>query len=86
MELRIKEIMKEKGVTQKDIAEKLGIAPATLSMTLNGNPTINTLERIANVLGVGVSELFSKREEKLDPPYTVATCPNCGKQIKLKAE
>lgn len=42
----------------KEIAEKLGINPITLSQSLNGNPTLSRLQEVADILGVSVPELF----------------------------
>ena len=64
MELRIKELLKEKGVMHKELAERLGV----------------TLEKVANVLGVAVPELFAA------PKEGAITCPHCGKSITIKAE
>ena len=58
--LRIKELLKLKGMTMNLLAEKLEINRVNLSNSINGNPTIATLEKIANVLDVSLSELFSK--------------------------
>jgi len=60
MGLRIKEVCKEKGLKMSDIAEKLKITPVNLSASLNGNPTLNRLTEVANILGVDVSELFEQ--------------------------
>lgn len=57
--LRIKDIMQEKGITQKKLAEDIGIAEISLSRSLRGNPTIGTLEKIATALNVPITELFS---------------------------
>lgn len=59
MELRVKEVCKDKGVTLAEIANKIGVAQASLSKMLGGNPTIGTLERIATALNVPITELFS---------------------------
>lgn len=61
--LRVKEIVKQKGLTLAKVAEMLDVHPVNLSTTLNGNPTINTLSRIAEVLEVDFVELF-EREDK----------------------
>ena len=61
MALRIKELCKEKQITMKEIAEKLGINPITLSQSLNGNPTLSRLQEVASILGVSVPELFETR-------------------------
>ena len=60
MELRIKEICKEKGLQLKDIAERMGIARESLTRAMNGNPQLNTLEGIAKALEVDITELFYK--------------------------
>ena len=53
-EFRIAEILKSKGITQKDLAEKIGISRVGLSKAINGNTTITTLRRIAAALEVSV--------------------------------
>lgn len=63
--LRIKEIMQEKGITQKKLAEDIGVAEISLSRSLRGNPTLDTLERIATALNVPITELFSTDKQDL---------------------
>ncbi len=57
--MRIKEVCKEKGITVSQLAEKMGIKQESLSRAINGNPTLETLEKIASALGVDVPELFT---------------------------
>lgn len=80
MQLRVKEICKQKGVLFKDLATKLGVTDVALRSSLKGNPTIGTLEKIAGALGVEVSAFFTT------PAEGVITCPHCGKSIHIKAE
>ncbi len=47
MELRIKEICKEKGILQKELADKIGVTDIALRASLKGNPTVGTLEKVA---------------------------------------
>ena len=63
MALRIKEIARAKGITMNEIAEKMGINPVNLSSSLNCNPTLNRLQEVADILGVDVSDLFSKEKQ-----------------------
>lgn len=63
--LRIKEIMQEKGITQRKLAEDIGVAEISLSRSLRGNPTLDTLERIATALNVPITELFSTDKQEL---------------------
>lgn len=67
MKLRIKEILKEKGISQSELADRLGISHVGLSKSLNGNPSIDRLKDIANVLNVDFTELFLPTEIKKDP-------------------
>ena len=58
--LRVKEIAKQRGLTMAKLAEQLGMHPVNLSNALNGNPTLATLSKIAEALGVEVVELFEQ--------------------------
>lgn len=82
MALRIKEVIKGKGLSVQDLAEKMGISRVGLSQHINGNPSVEVLDRIASALGVPVTELF----EQPKSDTTSLTCPHCGKSINIKAE
>lgn len=81
MELRVKEVIKAKGLTMQQVADVLGITRDTLTRNINGNPTIETLEKIAKTLGVSVSDLLD--EERPGEDKNTITCPNCGKKFKM---
>ncbi|MCC8186014.1 MAG: helix-turn-helix transcriptional regulator [Bacteroides sp.] len=68
MKLRVKEILKTKSLDVKGLADILGINRVSLSNTINGNPTVETLQKIASALGVELWELFteSTRKEELN--------------------
>ena len=57
-ELRVKEILKDRGMKMKELAEVMGIAPETLTRALQNNPQYKTLKTIADTLGVSVRDLF----------------------------
>lgn len=57
-ELRIREIMLEKGISVNEMSEKLGITRQSFYSIVNGNPTMSTLTKIAEILGVIVKKLF----------------------------
>ncbi|WP_280751144.1 MULTISPECIES: helix-turn-helix transcriptional regulator [unclassified Parabacteroides] len=82
MSTRIKELCKEKGVTISSIAEQIGTTQTSLSRALgeNGNPTLDTLQKIATALGVSMSDLFEQ------PAKDVVNCPHCGGKIKIGKE
>ena len=54
----IKKIIKEHGYTIEDVAKKMGISRVTLSQNMSRNPTVATLERIANAIGGNVGDFF----------------------------
>ena len=63
----------------KDLAARLEITPTGLSKSIGQPyPQLQTLERIANVLKVDVSELFT-------PAQVIrVSCPKCGTVIEFK--
>lgn len=64
-----------KGMMQKELAEKLGINPVSLSAMLRGgNLTLATLEKFATAIGCDVADFFGK---------PVHRCPHCGKEITI---
>lgn len=82
----IKSVIKAHGYTIERIANdwegKNGkpITKGALSQSINKNPTIDTLQRIANVIGCKVGDFFA---DELD---NVIRCPHCGKDINIKVE
>ncbi len=62
--LDIKSMIKQKGYSVTSLAEKLGMTQISLSRIINGNPTIETLQKIANALDVEVVELFAPINNK----------------------
>ena len=64
MELRIKELRKRAGITQAELAEKLGIKSASaVTMWERGdrNPKSAMLPQIAQALGCTVGELYGEQ-------------------------
>ena len=59
MELKIKELLQEKGLKMADLAARVGIDQSNLKKSLANNPKLSTLQDVAKALGVEVKELFS---------------------------
>ncbi len=85
--MNIKKVIKDKGWTLDALAKEMtnksgqkGIAQASVSQIINGNPTLDKLQEIASIIGVSVSELVS------DNPTDLASniCPHCGQPIVVK--
>lgn len=52
--------MLEKGISVNEMSEKLGITRQSFYSIVNGNPTMDTLIRIAKILGVNIKQLFKE--------------------------
>lgn len=77
MKLRIKEIIKEKGLTQQQLAEQLNMSRGGLAQIIDGNPTKESLEKIAAALGVEPYELWIR-------PGAGMECPHCGGRVFIE--
>ena len=62
---RIKELRLRRLLTQDDLAEMAGVAPATLSRIENDlqNPSISTLKALTKALNVDVTEIVEFDKE-----------------------
>ena len=58
--LRIKEIIKEKKIPQKNLAQQVGVSKVTMSYWCSNQtmPSIETLGSIAKVLNVRIADLI----------------------------
>lgn len=81
MESRIRELLKERGLTISYLAEQIGTTQTSLSRALGkkGNPTYETLSKIAKVLSIDISDLFKSNGISI-------SCPHCGKSINIKVD
>jgi DNA-binding Xre family transcriptional regulator len=65
----------ERGITQKQLAERLEIHPVSLSAMLRGgNMKVETLAKFAAAIGCSVADFFGE---------PVHRCPHCGKPIAV---
>ncbi len=61
----LKKIRKEKGITQEQLAEHIGISPQAVSKwEMSSYPDPQLLPKIADYLGVTIDELFGRASEK----------------------
>jgi transcriptional regulator with XRE-family HTH domain len=87
MSLRIKELIKEKGLSVQELADRMGISRVGLSQHINGNPSVEVIGRIAEALGVEMYELFKSKseivEEITEETRNTIRCPKCGARFVL---
>lgn len=93
MDIRIKEVMIQKGITSIKLANMIGVSTVTISNMLNHKtmPSLETLDKVAHALNVPLWQLFAdphelKEESPTEHSAPAITCPNCGHTIHLKVE
>ena len=85
----ISKVIRQYGFTIEQVAERIGIARGSLANMIGGNPTVETLQKIADAIGCKRSEFFADEageKSSLDVPTTVIRCSKCGNEIKVKFE
>lgn len=78
--MRLKEILKERGISGSELARRLNVTPAYINFACSGkvNLSVKKCEEVAEALGIPVAELF---EGYIGPDLMY--CPHCGKPIKI---
>ena len=80
------DLRKAKGMTQKEVADKLGIVPKTVSKweTGHGIPDVSPVSALADILGVSEKTILSgDLEQNLESANNMKrtkfyVCPHCG--------
>lgn len=57
----VKKVIKERGFTIEETAKRMGITRITLTQNLSRNPTVGTLQRIADAIGCEVGDFFNSK-------------------------
>ena len=86
---RIKAARKQRGMTQRELAQKVGISVNSLSRYETGErqPNIETLSKIAEALGVDPVEITYGKQEKEPEPQEPPLLPfDNGKRDTMKAQ
>ena len=81
---RILAVAEKQGVNKKVLAERMGIQPQNINSTVLNNPKFEMLEKVADTLGVTVSELVGDSPaSRIEPQMH---CPYCGHDLNIKVE
>ena len=80
------DLRRAKGMTQKEVADKLGVVPKTVSKweTGHGFPDVSTVSALADILGVSEKTILSgDLEQNLESVNNMKrtkfyVCPHCG--------
>ena len=87
----IKDLIKEKGYTQLSLAKKIGYSAMSVSQVIHGNPSVSSLQRVADALGVPLWRLLATEEEvkqdlSAEPTRGSFHCPKCGAKMRIQIE
>lgn len=78
---RIEQELSRRGMSKKDLAERLGIPAQNVNSTVLTNPKFEVLERVAEAMGIPLSVLVDDGSHG-----AIIRCPHCGKVITIKTE
>ena len=80
--LQIKEALKQRGLKQNDLADRLGINRVSISRLLSdkNDMRISTIKKIAEAIGCDVSEFFAPADKE---EHNTITCPHCGEKLVI---
>ena len=59
----VRRICRERKLTLKELARQMGVDPAALNRALGGNCRYDTMQKMANALGVSLKSLFEPMED-----------------------
>ena len=79
--LRLKELLKERGMSGSELARQLGVTPQYIHGAIREDfaLSVKKCQEIADLLGVPLAALFEGYEEG---QYII--CPHCGERIKFE--
>ena len=80
--MHIKEVLKQRGLKQNELADRLGINRVSLSRLLSdkNDMRVSTLKKIADAIGCDVADFFTPAD-KAD--HNTITCPHCGEKLVI---
>lgn len=87
----VKAILHQKGMTQVELAQKLGVSKQTIQAFLRGNVSVASLKRMAAAMDTTVENIVAEVPPTLKPvedantTATTLTCPHCGAEITILA-
>ena len=91
----VKFVLEKRGMTQKSLADKLGVSKTAVGYYLRGNITINNLQKIADALNTTVETIVSETplnvkggpiQDRGRVTTTNLVCPFCGETIAIVAK
>lgn len=88
IQLRIKEVAQEHGMTLTDVCDRCGYKSLPSFYRQINNPeslNMKTLLKIANAIGCEVGDFFNASNQSASTESPLV-CPHCGKPLKVRIE
>jgi len=85
----ISKVIRQHGFTIEQVAKKIGLQRGSLANMIGGNPTVETLQKIADAIGANRSEFFADEAGgntviRTEPqPLMQQTIEHGGKQLRI---
>lgn len=88
--MNIKSVIKAKGYTLEQVAAEWkngkGTSKGSISKMINNNPTVETLQAIADVIGCKVADFFADEFDNTPPMSYGFICPKCGAALTMSVK
>ena len=85
--MRIKDIIKEKGITQQILADRMGVSLSAVRQMVGAQSlTTSTVERIATALDVPMWQIFASPGEVAKEITGGDRCPHCGGALRIRID
>jgi ribosome-binding protein aMBF1 (putative translation factor) len=82
--LRILRALRERDMSQRDLAEKMGVSPQYINKILKGseNLSLETISTFGKALSIDLFSAFSENHVSIDEPDTIPLTKNRGNNLK----
>ena len=80
--LNIKKCVQRHGLTNQEVAQRMGISAVSFSQQINGNPKVSFLSKLAAVLHCDITELFEQPTRQC----ISIDCPHCKERLEVHVE
>ena len=84
--LKILRALRERDLSQKDLAKKMGVSPQYINKILKGseNLSLETISTFGNALSIDLFSAFSENRVSIDELDTIPLRKNRGNNVKQK--
>ena len=83
--MKIAEVLERHGSSLKEVARAIGMKPSTLQTTIDGNPTVGTLRKIAEAARCPLAEFFEDELLEAGLRIVAAPSPSAGSESASSA-